>query len=324
MIYEFALNPRIGCDWRQLQHLLSHCGVEFGRLIAQYPKDWIKRVNQSVSPHSELDKIRLTQVLQDASNRRVLMRRGRSYDNPAGTWTSNALISHSQIPFKGILTHHDELESPRNSDVIDYDNVQSSTKQWELQDTSVRRTATDIVLAAELLLQISAHIKLIDQHFSTYNPGYLDTLINVLRSVFHQRRINVPIIDVHYGVSDGTDRRGSWVDFDELQKFFRERKFVLPSESRLDFYEWKNKTDGENRHARYILTDLGGLSYDYGLRSTTTRETTDVHRLSCKHFRERWAQYDIESTVFELVGHVEFRNDGFKEIPHSKTIKPIS
>ena len=59
----------------------------------------------------------------------------------------------------------------------------------------------------------------------------------------------------------------------------------------IKFVFWDN--DDETLHPRYVLTDVGGLSYDHGLDEDLAHEsTTDVHLHNHDERTNAWSQYD--------------------------------
>ena len=82
----------------------------------------------------------------------------------------------------------------------------------------------------------------------------------------------------------------------------------LPRGVAITFYLWKERPGGEKLHARYVLTDRGGVRFDVGLDLGDVGQTTDVsilgerlHLLRWKDFQAATAAYDLEHQ-FKVVG----------------------
>jgi hypothetical protein len=59
----------------------------------------------------------------------------------------------------------------------------------------------------------------------------------------------------------------------EAQNWFRG---IIPNGMTVTLYRWKRRDGGEEFHARYILTELGGMRFDEGLAVGRAGEQSDV------------------------------------------------
>ena len=57
-------------------------------------------------------------------------------------------------------------------------------------------------------------------------------------------------------------------------------------------------------HARYILTDVAGLSFDYGLDTGKAGQTTDVKLLAGDVYDKAWEYYS-DNRVFKIKEEIE-------------------
>ncbi len=63
------------------------------------------------------------------------------------------------------------------------------------------------------------------------------------------------------------------------------------------------RPDGERLHNRYILTDLGGVSFGIGLDDGNEGETDDVALMGREQYDRRWSQYGGDPQMgFQQVG----------------------
>jgi Regulator of RNA terminal phosphate cyclase/Sigma-54 interaction domain/CRISPR-associated protein (Cas_Csm6) len=65
--------------------------------------------------------------------------------------------------------------------------------------------------------------------------------------------------------------------------------------------EWRQREGGEKLHNRYILTDIGGVSFAVGLDDGDDGETDEVTLLEEKTYKFRWMQYRGPEQAFYLV-----------------------
>ncbi len=57
-------------------------------------------------------------------------------------------------------------------------------------------------------------------------------------------------------------------------------------------------------HSRYLLTERGGMRFDYGLAAGPAGQTTDVQLLNDGLYEARWNNYQPSTAAFELVESV--------------------
>ncbi len=79
---------------------------------------------------------------------------------------------------------------------------------------------------------------------------------------------------------------------------------ILPADVRLTVYRWRNRVGGETLHNRYILTDIGGVSFSHGLDEGSLGTTDDVSRLSAGTYTKRWGNYAGPNFAFDPDGKV--------------------
>jgi hypothetical protein len=75
----------------------------------------------------------------------------------------------------------------------------------------------------------------------------------------------------------------------------------LPRNVTIEFVRWKQRDGGEKLHNRYILTDLGGVSFGVGLDEGKAGETDDLLLLPRTQYERRWSQYAGDDGTFERV-----------------------
>ena len=72
---------------------------------------------------------------------------------------------------------------------------------------------------------------------------------------------------------------------------------------------WREKVGGADFHARYLLTDKGGIGIDGGFSAEGGHQTTDMHLMTFELSQERLKQFSPDATDYELVEPV-IRVDG--------------
>ena len=61
---------------------------------------------------------------------------------------------------------------------------------------------------------------------------------------------------------------------------------------------WEQIAGGERLHPRYILTEMGGISFEVGLDEGKPGESTDVAILEPAILEQRRSEYQLDSPVF--------------------------
>lgn len=59
---------------------------------------------------------------------------------------------------------------------------------------------------------------------------------------------------------------------------------------------WRERDGGDGFHARYVLTELGGIRFDCGLDPGHPGRTTDVTLLDRNLHAQRWEAFQLADT----------------------------
>ena len=79
-------------------------------------------------------------------------------------------------------------------------------------------------------------------------------------------------------------------------------------------FRWQRNDDGDKPHPRYVLTERGGIRFEYGLDEWDGEgQTTDVSLLSHSLYKQRWKDYQKETAAYHLYDNCTVT--GSKEIP---------
>ncbi|MDZ4852319.1 MAG: hypothetical protein SGI77_23775 [Pirellulaceae bacterium] len=152
-----------------------------------------------------------------------------------------------------------------------------------------------------MLLRVSSDVFLVDPHFHPDKKAYLDSLHAILNVAYNDESKRFGAMKFHTKVviaKNSSDQSESiWID--EFHKSCeRELPRIIPKGRSLDVVLWKVKADGEAFHARYVLTDIGGISVDHGLDTPSSQQTTDIHWLMDSELKERWRDFLGNGKIF--------------------------
>lgn len=271
-----------------LPYLKRAFGLGQGRIVSRYPKNWAKRVWQSFSSDSDMDKKRLEELLVRL-NETMIKRKDCCWDDTKGTWLENALLEHARHPFFTIMARNNPKDYPEI--IVESDLDGNDVKKWDIpHGLIVPRQAVEMTEAIEMALSRCRWVKFIDPYISTCRPNYKQSLEAFFTVLGSQRPVGSPeLIEIH------TNSNGASKDF--LIKFFQK---LIPSGLTATLYLWQEKSEGEKLHNRFILTDLGGVSFHHGLDTGTDGETDDLSLLYRDQYNLRCGQYCLNSPAFDL------------------------
>lgn len=301
MFEEFAIDPASFAQWEFFKELRDKFGLDKGRLIADFPhKGWKKTVASLIAAnHAKANPVRNASTLEawlrspDGMADSRFVRRKRPYE-PEKKWVVNA-VGQAE-------TFHAVLSDEK----LDLDNAIHLTETLCLSEhpnfqvetqPRIPRTNEDLIEVAMPLLRHARMVKWVDRFFDPSDPrksGPFKHMLHWLRDeVSHLRNI-----ELH------TERSDS---FSEHTKTYyrRELEKMLPPGFQTKVFFWKSAT--ENLHPRFLLTDVGGLQYDYGLdRGSVPTETTIVVLADRKRWEDEWRRYstDSEDLDIDLSKHV--------------------
>jgi hypothetical protein len=277
MHFEYAVEPRaIGSSWATFRYLIEQFGFDKGRLISQFPKHWFRDVYDSTSGFLPVQKLRVTEALNQATKNKVV-RCNRAYDVNAGNWLYNALSEHRRSPFRAIVA----AENPSGDQAVlladDIDELQPLMNVP--RDSAVPRDPGSLSAAMREILRFGSRILFVDPFYDPFNPRYKTTFrecFAIIRSLnpdalceIHYRNNNTPTHADKTLTPDAIEREAANVFLG-----------VIPVGFKVTVFCWREKRGGADFHGRYLLTDKGGIGIDAGFSAEGGHQTTDMHLMT--------------------------------------------
>lgn len=313
MIHEYAIEPETLIWWakerRDCRYIKDNFGIGKTRLMADFPKfkNWRKqfRAATTISSLDDSAKKRLEELFQLLTETRV-ERSSCEYDGKHG-WLENAEKEHCHHQFTAIMA----LKNPNNKGyVLLGEKIGDWPEElWDIKDMiTVQRQPLAMAEALSPLLLKSREIIFIDPYFRANRKDFRDLL-----QIFLQEAVKYPVfseklrVEVH--VSADYEKALSQVEFSKECQ--RELSQLIPAGLSVKFKRLKQRKGCEKLHNRYILTNLGGVSFGVGLNAGEEGETDDLTLLNRDQFAHRWQQYAGENAEFEL--EYEFVIAGMQE-----------
>jgi hypothetical protein len=282
MLYEYAVEPQVLSSWADFRYFADRFGIDHGRLISKYPESWPKLVWEACTESSPINRRRIEEGLNILRNR--LLKTKRDYDEKLG-WRENAEQAHKSEPFHAIIAS----SSSDCAETIVAGDLSDDFPLWKVaRDGHVPRQAPAMAVLAESLLFHSTEVYFIDQHFGTTSKHG-----RPLTAFLASARKGKKLSRIEYHLNGSSDR--------SLFKAGLERQrphLNLAADESIIFIRWNCIEGAQNLHARYLLTNRGGLHFDYGLDEGDG--TTAWARISDELWRQRREQFEPESGCFEL------------------------
>ncbi|MDZ4736868.1 MAG: hypothetical protein SGJ07_11030 [Rhodospirillaceae bacterium] len=292
MLSEYAVEPQaIGSSWETFRYVIEKFGFDRGRLISQFPKHWFRDVYDATAGLPPMQKKRVEEALSQARKNKVV-RSQRPYDGEAGNWLHNAVTEQQRSPFRAIIAS----QNPNGEDFIllpgDLDETHPLLAVEH--DCPVARDAHSIAAAMKEFLQFGSRIVFVDAFYSPYRAEYKSTFRECLALV---KALNPnAVCEIHYRYHDD---KPSNVELErEAANLF---PGVIPDGMKVTIYCWRQKPGGEDFHARYLLTEKGGIRIDAGFSADGAQETTDVQLMGFALSQQRLAAFTRGAPDYDLV-----------------------
>ena len=290
MIYEYALEPEMVAAWGNRHNhrfFIRAFGLGQGRLVSRYPKSWAKKVWDAFGGSSEMDRKRLEELLVRLKETMV-KRKDFLWDDKKESWLENALLENDRHPFQAIIAR----SNPGNrQEVLDEDVLAASPcPGWDIpHGRTVNRNAEDMAAAVKRMLTCCRWVKFIDPYFAQCKYGHRRSLQAFLSILTAERPVGIlERIEIHTS--------GGIATAEYLKDFYEK---IIPAGMQVTLYQWQRRDDGQRLHNRYILTDLGGVSFGHGLDAGMEDEKDDIHRLDSEQYDQRCKQYDPVAPAFD-------------------------
>ncbi|GAA6208436.1 hypothetical protein NBRC116601_17290 [Cognatishimia sp. WU-CL00825] len=274
MLNEYAIEPRImGSDFHLFSLLHGYFGIERGRVIAQFPKQWSRLVFEAAKTAEmrEVDYLRLVERLKSIKSE-TLCRSGRSYDPELGGWLANAINAHATKPFHAIIAPDNAVSHPSIIDMSEFDPASDLMVAEASQE--VKRTATDLTECLATLLRMANDVTLVDPYFEIFSPRYIEPLRHFLGTLSN---VASPAkkIKIHRRYD------GQANDLNVIRaNAVNELQGVIPQGYSVEVFEWEQLPGGHDIHDRYLLCDCGGVSIGAGFSEEGDHELALVSLLS--------------------------------------------
>lgn len=294
MIREFAVEPEVMETWQHFRELFHQFGVSQGRLISEFPSKWRKTLYELVSEREKKGLIDPTKAKSicdriAAARDRFCGAQGRSFD-PALAWLANAESQHKARPFHVIIVSQEPRTGP-NLGLLVAGDFDPEVQPWKVdKQIKLERSADAFETCASLMLSLAREIVLVDPYFDPRKNRFREPFGAWVRAGKPGQIWTRCELHTELRFDDAKSPR--------VYDFEHNLPRCTPRGQRVAVHFWDRKPGGEKLHARYLLTELGGLQFDYGLDTGEPGETTVVTLLDHSHWAKVREDYRSGSTTF--------------------------
>jgi len=294
MIREYAIEPQLVAelgDPRDFRFAVAAFGLGQPRVMAEYPKlkNWRRQVLEGVDTSRALDAQRVVELVKVLSERMA----GRLTGTYDGTqrWLDNALREHGLEPFAAILAR---ANPTGDAAVIDWEHVSAGDPKWDAPRACVvQRRAGDMAGAVAGMLGACSAAIFVDPHFAPEMPKFRRPFGEFMVALRRRRNREPPArVEIQLAVK-------STAEFFESECKGRLAE-LIPAGWRVRLVRLRNLDAGAELHNRYILTDLGGVTFGHGLDDGGPGEDDDVTLMDKAQYLHRWEQYGGSRPGFSI------------------------
>lgn len=299
MLHEYAIEPAALTNFKDCKYILEKMGVYRGRYIADFPNNWYNAVRRACSDDPEcldITRKRIIEFLRKFG--KCVLCKYRFYDEDE-PWLENSERAHLEEPFHAILAK----DNPRNNPaVVKVDDIEDDHTLIAVpREVSIPKATASLLQVSKPFLELSSEVVFVDGSFNPDQERYKSTTRAFLTAI--KESVNVIRRLEYHTKGDKTDDGTSFEEFERsCQKSFQG---YIPRSQSLKIYRWSQRTGGRRFHARYLLTNIGGLRFEYGMdeaydiKHGRTGQETDVTILDNDLYIKLWERFKNPSNDFE-------------------------
>jgi hypothetical protein len=292
MLYEYGVEPRaITSTWQICLYLSEKFGFDRARLLALYPNGWLGLAIEAAARLPDVEKKTVIERLIELK-RNASVRSGRAYDSVHRDWLSNAVAQQAIEPFRAILA----AENPdAHAFILTTEEITEAHPLIAApHDFEVIREAPVLAAAMALLLKSANTVLFVDAYYDPFNARYQSTLRECLKLI-HATHPHA-VCEIHH-LDQPRCPPANAIERDAKAKFAA----VIPKGMTVTIYRWREKNGGADFHARYLLTDRGGIRVDAGFSAEGGGQRTDLSLMDFALSQEKRRALGRDARVYELV-----------------------
>ncbi|MCX6153185.1 MAG: hypothetical protein NT007_03385 [Candidatus Kapabacteria bacterium] len=280
MIKEFAIEPEFFQSWERIRYIDEKFGASNGRLISKYPGNWIELVYENLNDFPPMLKKRCEVKLGLMKTNKKIVNSFRQF-NREKSWINNAVEIHYLKPFNGIIGL---LNQNNVSYVLTNEDLDEENEIFRVNKSmQILREPSTIADSIMPLLLHSKDIIFIDPHFEKLKPRHIRPLLEIIDRLARLSTKN------QYSIKYFTGNSVEKTVFCHNLKNYLEIKLPINSELKIC------RCPIDIMHNRFVLTDIGGISFSQGLDDNDSGHSVlkdDISLLDTNHWKTKMIEYN--------------------------------
>lgn len=260
MIYEYAIEPELAATWydrANFRYFKEQFCPGTARVVSQFPSKWKRLIWKAFRASGALDdntRPRMAELIQLISEN-LIGRPGHLWNDDL-TWLNNALHEHHRLPFHAILARSPIAEC---AEALTENDIDIEHDRWAVPTgRTINRTAEASAEAVGSMLRLSRRIILVDYMLGLENRRYRQTVRMFLAAAGISRpNANLDTVEI-------VSASNAAADF-FLKTCRQQLPRLIPPGVKVRVWKIAQLEGGDRPHNRFILTNLGGVQFGYGL-----------------------------------------------------------
>jgi hypothetical protein len=144
------------------------------------------------------------------------------------------------------------------------------------------------------MLRSASTVLFVDAYYDPFNARYQNTVRECLK-VLHSANPRA-ICEIHH-LDLSRSPSAEVIEREARAKF----STVIPQGMTVTVYRWRKKNGGADFHARYLLTDRGGIRVDAGFSAEGSDQKTDMSLMNLDLAQQKREAFSRDAQVYDLI-----------------------
>jgi len=273
MIYEFAVSPNLFSNEEEIKFIRESFKMGSGRFISEIPKKkWfeeIRRIIRSNSENQPIKRKRMLNATEKIFREKILYKRNTQPKEDFSQWADYVITAHKERAFRAIIVDKNPAFTG-NYPILKSDIEIVDNEFWSVpRNIIINRDAKSMAEAIKPMIDCSQELILVDKHFKPKEKRFREVLFAILE-IIQNRQHSPSIKKIAYHIGDNIPdmKKHTCIIGDQYEKIFEDNckkhlKDQLPKDIKLEIVMCP--PDADDLHDRFVLSDIGGISFGHGL-----------------------------------------------------------
>ena len=261
----YAADPNCCVRASDLKLLLNSFGPYTGRYLANYPSDWVQRIEIQSNALGDVEVARIKTLLRRAKDSLKIVTRSNLAWTDSVPWLDNA-TQHMNTAFDALITRESRPPS-----IFDLDEL-------DLPPTAEERVlgeASEYVRVIKILALLSPEILLIDPYLNPLKRVYSQTLPSLFKQIAKGKSEKVILWSRASEVYGSSNQASVDRDlYESIKRLVTSSGFKPGIEVEMILVE--DETSKSKMHGRHLLSIKGGVRLDQGFQQLPKGRKVDV------------------------------------------------